>query len=144
MAWITPKTALNPALKGAWKLDDGLGTADLNRVEGNAGILGAGNGRTTITTIASANSLGINDLDETFFVSGNVDIYFILLGTRQPGNRIQLIFTGADTNIHHDAGDIPDGYKSIFVYTEGTIVIDQYYTVNLIYDGTYWRIMKGF
>jgi hypothetical protein len=143
MPWIAPKTALNPDLKFAWKLDDGIGTKDLNRIEGNAGILGQGNGHTIITTIASANALGINDLDETFFVSGNAEIYFILLGTRQPGNRIQLIFTGAGTAIHHDAGGAPDGYKSIFVYTEGTIVITQYYTVNLIYDGTYFRVVKG-
>jgi hypothetical protein len=136
MAWQTNKTD--------WTPDDPLNAVDMNRIEENIRILGQGNGRAAIASIASATSLAINDADETFFVTGNADIYYIAKGTRQPGNRIQLIFTGGTTKLYHNAGSVPDGYSAIFNWDLGAYVsILHYYTINFIHDGTYWRIVKG-
>ncbi len=136
MTWQTNKTD--------WTPDDPLNAVDMNRIEENIRVLGQGNGRSAIASIASATSLVINDTDETFFVTGNTDIFYIAKGTRQAGNRIQLIFLGAGTKLYYNVGSVPDDDAAIFVYTEGAwITVAQYYTVNLIYDGTYWRIAKG-
>ena len=131
MSWNTPKTD--------WATDTGIGSADLNRIEGNDVVLHKGNGQASLASITAANSLLINQTDETFIVTGDTAIYYICKTGRQPGNKIVLCFTG-NPEIHHQQAGPGAEYAAI----NTTTAADQHAvngTYFAVYDGTYWRLI---
>jgi hypothetical protein len=147
MSWETPKTD--------WATDDGIGTADLNRIEESSVVLHKGNGQPSISTIAveSDNLLNINKTESVFIVGGNYAISFIKTEEREPGNRISLILEGK--YINHLAGTPSVGYKAVFsVFSDfensdgivdkggkfGVAGIPVIY--DFIYTGSLWHIVS--
>jgi hypothetical protein len=132
MAWATPKMD--------WDTDDGIGTADLNRIETNINILkvGGDNGG----SIASANSLAVTK--NSHLITGNTDIMFISTTGWAAGARILLTFDEGSVVLHHNETSPPSGYAALYLtidngahenYSAGPAGI----TFEFFYDGTYWR-----
>lgn len=115
MNWQDPETGWTPA--------DVVGTADLNRIEGNTEELHRGNGQTALAPATAAEQLTLpNDTEETFLlVDGSSYIRCISTANRRVGNHIVLIVGGsAPAQLSHNEASAPSGFKKIIIHQAGT------------------------
>lgn len=85
--------------------------------------LGAGGGRTSLSTATAAASLALpNAFDNVFMLdtSSPVGISRIDTTNRQPGNQITLLVTGNTESIINNVGAISGNYYPIYVFKVGT------------------------
>lgn len=153
MAWITPKTD--------WATNEGIGTADLNRMEGNSAYLKPIQDKlypilTQIkgtATLSGGNELTINNpttVGGNFFdVGGNGGgtVSFITTLNVIPGTIIYI--RGSGMVLDHDALNPATNFAAIWCNTLADITLGVAATPGpyrqglaiLVYDGTYWVVV---
>lgn len=89
--------------------------------------------------VPSASTLTLGGDGNTFAVTGTTTVNYITTTGWTSGSHVTLTFT-ASTTLTHNAGSPPAGTAAIFTQSGSNYQTKAEQVVELVYDGTYWRI----
>lgn len=137
MSWTTPNISFSSS--------DGFTNTDINATNENIAVLHKGNGQTSLSSIASASSLDIGTIDQTFIITGTTTVNYISITDRQSGCIINFINSRGGGNISFldNTGSVPANYAALTCYDLigaglGVFTLHPGQKCSFTYDGTYW------